>query len=152
MEDKGNSIFDLILYFLGIILTFSLLYISNKLSIPLIKEINAGKSILDIIFNTKDEIDISVNLLIPLFLLIIGISILLILLWNIFKYIFFGQDTKINKIITGLVSIFLLIILIKALINSWSLIVLTLVCGIISILIIAIVGSLLNNSSGSQKG
>ncbi|WP_404428010.1 hypothetical protein LG296_20990 (plasmid) [Ureibacillus chungkukjangi] len=152
MEDKGNSIFDLILYFLGIILTFSLLYISNKLSIPLIKEINAGKSILDIIFNTKDEIDISVNLLIPLFLLIIGISILLILLWNIFKYIFFGQDTKINKIITGLVSIFLLIILIKALINSWSLIVLTLVCGIISILIITIVGSLLNNSSGSQKG
>lgn len=151
MEEKRISNFDILIYASAIFSTFILFIISNKLSAPLIIEINLGASIIDLMFNSEDSISFFQNLFTPLLLLIIGIVILSKSLWNIVKIIFIEEDSIINKTILGILSFILFAVLIKALINSWSLFLLALICTIISFVIFAMLGSLINSTSDLQK-
>lgn len=151
MEEKRISNFDILFYALAVFSTFLLFFISNKLSAPLIIEMNSGTSIIDLMFNSKNSISIFQNLFIPLLLLIIGMVILSISIWNLVKNILFEEDTIINKIISAILLFILFAVLIKALINSWSLFLIALTCTIISLVIFAMLGSLINSTSDTQK-
>ncbi|MFY3791081.1 hypothetical protein ACOQFO_05200 [Ureibacillus sp. MALMAid1270] len=86
MEDRRIKNYDLLFQTLGIIIIFMLIFISNKLSLPIIEELNSGAKITDIMFNTDDRVDISVNLLIPLVLFAVSIGLLTISIWVSVKY------------------------------------------------------------------
>lgn len=151
MEIEGRRNFDILLYGFGIILALFLLFISDMLSAPLLEEINSGAKVIDLMFNSDDNIKFFSHLFIPLLLLTIGIVILLISIWKLVENILFEEDTKINKLIMGIVTIILVIVLIKALINSLSLLLVALACFCISIFIFGILGALFNSSSDTQK-
>ena len=151
MEEKRISNFDILIYASAIFSIFLLFIISNKLSAPLIIEMNSGASIIDLMFSSKDNISFLQNLVIPLLLLLIGIVILSISLWYIVNNILFEEDTILNKTILGILSLILFAVLIKTLINIWSLFLIALIFIIIILVIFTMLGSLMKYDSQKER-
>jgi len=151
MEDKRNGNIDILLYALSIVSALLLLILSNKLVTPLISKLDSGAKILDLMFNTEDNIKFTIHLFVPLLLLILGIIILIKTIWNLVKKIMFQNDSMLNKIIMGILSLILVAVLIKALIKGWTLFVILVTCLFISFLILAMLGGVLG-SSDTRKG
>ena len=147
MDEKSNSNLDILLYTLGTIISFSLLFFSKSLSTPIISEINSGTSLVELMFNTEDNLDITTNLFVPLLLQVIGMVILIILLWNLIKNIILKEDNIVIKIIMGILILLLLAILVKSVAIAWTLIVLVFVCTLIVFILLAVMGSFLNTNS-----
>lgn len=135
MEEGRFNNYDLLLQTIGIIIIFSLIFISNSLSTPVIEELNSGAKITDLMFNSNNNVDIPTNLFLPLFLLGITIALLGISIWNLVRFISIEEITF-NKIIIGALSILLFSVLIKVLYNSWSLFVIALLVIIVCLIII----------------
>lgn len=150
MDEKGTSGFTILVYAVGIITAFLFLLFSNKLFTPLLMKVNSGQSIMNLIFNKNDHLDFTVNLIIPLLLQIIGTIILLIVFWYLVKSIFVSDDTSSTKIIMGILSLFLIAMLIKAMIVIWPIIQIILLSILCFVCMLLVLGSLMNSTSSSQ--
>lgn len=153
--EKNNGISDLFLYFIGIILTVALFLFSNSLSLPFIVEFNSGEGniirrMLDIMFSNDGHLKILFNLFFPLVLQLAGIVVLSILMFKLGYYIISDKESIINKGIFSALLLLALCILIKAFLDSWTLLLLTLILGLICIVIFLFFTSLFNSSSKSQ--
>ena len=152
---KNNSILDLFLYFIGIILTIGLFLFSNSLSLPFIVEFNSGEGnliqrMLDIIFSNEGSLKIGTSLVLPLILHTIGIGFLSFLMFKLGKYIISNEETIINRIIFGVFLLLAIFVLVKAFIDSWTLFILVMIFMFIAMFILILIGSLLSGSSDSR--
>lgn len=147
MEEKRISNTDILIYALTIFFTFFLFIISNKLSAPIIIEINSGASIIDLMFKSEDNISIFINLVSPLMLLICGVVILVTTLRNMVKSILFQEDSVINKSILVILSFILFIVLTKAIVIGWSLFFMILLCILVGFVLFAMLATFLNSTS-----
>ncbi len=126
MSKKVHESLDLMLYSVGLALTFLMFLLSKWLSGPLMLEVETGTSLVDLVFDGNDQISFLWNLLLPTFLLFLGILTLLILLWQMGKAIVSKHDSKFNKLFLLLIAHVILIDLILAFKNGWQLLMLNL--------------------------
>ena len=153
--EENNRILDLFIYFIGIILTVVLFLFSNRLSLPFIVEYNSGEGniirrMLDIMFSNDGHFKILINLFLPLTLQLSGIVVLSILMFKIGYYIISDEETFINKVIFSGFLLLALFLLVKAFLDSWTLLLLTLIFGLICLVIFLFFISLFSSSSKSR--
>ncbi|MFY3790570.1 hypothetical protein ACOQFO_02450 [Ureibacillus sp. MALMAid1270] len=124
MAKKSHDSYDLVLYSIGLALTFLVFLLSRWLSGSVMKEIESGTSLVDLVFDGSDQISFLWNLLLPTLLLFTGISILLVLLWQMVKSIVTRHDSKFNKLLLILIVHVIVIDLLFAFKNGWQLLLL----------------------------
>lgn len=140
MTKKPNDSFDLMLYSVGLALAFFVFLSSRWLSLPLMKEMESGTSLAEIVFKENDEVSFFGNLLIPTVLWLIGIVILIILLWQMIKSIVIRKDSKFNKFLLILIAFIILVDLWLTLIHGWDLLVLNLQYLILVVVLLVLIG------------
>lgn len=121
---KSQNSYDLVLYSIGLALTFLVFLLSKWLSAPLMSEVELGTTLVDLVFDGSDQISFLWNLLLPTLLLFTGISILLVLLWQMVKSIVSKHDSKFNKLLLILIVHVIFIDLLFAFKNGWQLLLL----------------------------
>ncbi len=141
MAKGSQNSFDLILYSVGLALTFMVFLLSKWLSAPLMAEVESGTSLVDLVFDGSDQISFLWNLLLPTFLLFIGIIILLVLLWYMVKAIITKHDSKFNKLLLILIAHVIFIDLIFAFKNGWQLLLLNFQYLIVLMVLLIIIAS-----------
>ncbi|BDH63153.1 hypothetical protein MTP04_32830 [Lysinibacillus sp. PLM2] len=143
MTKKSNDSFDLMLYSGGLALAFFVFLSSRWLSLPLMKEIESGTSLADIVFKENNEVGFFWNLLVPTALWLIGIAILTILLWQMIKSIVIRKDSKFNKFLLILIAFIILVDLWLTLIHGWDLLVLNLQYLILVVVLLVLIGCMI---------
>ncbi|HWL25279.1 MAG TPA: hypothetical protein VNR38_16290 [Ureibacillus sp.] len=143
MAKKSQDSFDLILYSVGLAFTFMVFLLSKWLSQPLMTEVESGASLVDIVFDGNDQVSFLWNLILPTFLMFLGIVILVGLLYQMVKSILLKQDTKLNKLLLILIIHVILIDLILTFKNGWQLLVLNFQYLIMVIVGLVVIGLIL---------
>ncbi|MCM3638891.1 hypothetical protein M3152_14405 [Sporosarcina luteola] len=151
MEEQKTSNYDIVIYALAFFSAILLFIFSNKLSAPLILEINSGTPIFELMFNSEKSISMLSNLVFPLLMMIAGVIILSKTLWKMAIYILFEVDILTNKIILSILLVIFLALIVNALLNTWVLFKTVVLFTIASFIVLAVFGSLLNNSSATHR-
>ncbi|MDW0114369.1 hypothetical protein QT711_14320 [Sporosarcina saromensis] len=147
MEQSHSERFNIPLLTILIIFAFILLFFSDLLSKPIISEINAGMPIVDLMFKSDDKISFLKHLVIPLLLLIAGLLSIFVSIKKIVIEALFESEETLNKILLIFLTIILIIVSVKALLNTWALVKIALLCMFVVFMILAILGAFQNNNS-----
>lgn len=127
-----------------LIIAFSFILISTILSSPILQNLDLNRPLIELLFHSEAEFSYGWSLILPMLLLLTGVSILIFLLGKIVQSIIYQSDSKSNKIIMSLLAGVLVTILVKAFQSSWELIILNLKYIIIAIFLIVTFFTIIN--------
>ncbi|MGE7665526.1 hypothetical protein ACQKMN_07385 [Ureibacillus composti] len=144
MKRKIGSKTELLFYTACLIIAFSFIVISTILSSPILQNLDLNRSLIELLFQSEAEFSYGWSLILPMLLLLTGVSILIFLLGKIVKSIIYQSDSKLNKIIMSLLAGVLVTILVKAFQSSWELLILNLKYIIIAIFLIVTFFTIIN--------
>ena len=127
-----------------LIIAFSFILISTILSSPILQNLDLNRPLIELLFHSEAKFSYGWSLILPMLLLLTGVSILIFLLGKIVQSIIYQSDSKSNKIIMSLLAGVLVTILVKAFQSSWELIILNLKYIIIAIFLIVTFFTIIN--------
>nr|WP_106781265.1 hypothetical protein [Lysinibacillus timonensis] len=140
MGKKSNGSFDLILYSVGLALAFLAFYISKWMAAPLLNKVESGTPLVEIIFNQNDKITFLWNMMFPTIMLLVGIGIFIVLLWQMGRAILLKRDSRFNKILLILIASVVFIDLCVAIMDSWDLLIINFQYILILLVLLTVIG------------